>query len=678
MAVLNKIKRAVRGEVKLTIVALEVLRRSFVSLRRRRERAHLDLEEPLSLLPPFAQMSATQLRDHFQGQRDAKFIEGFNAEETLALQRELFPDQTASLIEAANRIVTSHCWPLLGFGEQSFGPEVKWRRDPLSMYLWPLEYHRDISLLREDGSDARVVWELNRLGHFITLARAYSLTKDERYIMEALTQLLSWITQNPYGRGVNWNCGMEVALRAMNLLAAFETFRKSEKLDSEWLGIFLRVMQQHGRYVRRNLEFSYLSTSNHYLSDVVGLLWLGLLLPELSDARAWREFGLDQLLREMDKQVLADGADFESSTGYHRFAVELFFYSFLLCRANGVEVPDKYWRKLHEMLVYLRAYLRPDGLAPLLGDTDSGQALPIERRRAGDHAYLATLGAVVFKDEGLKTDHEIPAELLWLLGPEGVRSFQRMSCLPQESKAFPQAGVYVLRAGDLYLCLNASDAGINGRGSHGHNDALSIEISTDGRAFVVDPGTYVYTADLEKRHLFRSTAYHSTVRIDRLEQSTIDPRSPFVIGDEAHPRVLEWETGPDQDRVVAEHYGYSKLSAPVTHRRSVTFDKRERSWLIDDEFIGEGEHVYETRFHFAPDVEVRVSGTAVEAIAGNARLLISLSGGVVEPVLETQETSGDYGEVQESITACWRVSGRIKALNWKISSGAAAQVAEQR
>ena len=57
-------------------------------------------------------------------------------------------------------------------------------------------------------------------------------------------------------------------------------------LDSDFLQFFLRLLQQHGNYIRRNLEFSYIATSNHYLSDVVGLLWLGLLLPELRDAEA--------------------------------------------------------------------------------------------------------------------------------------------------------------------------------------------------------------------------------------------------------------------------------------------------------------------------------------------------------------------------------------------------------
>ena len=608
MAVLNKIKRAVRGEVKLTAVALEALRRSRVSLQQRRERAGLEADQPLSLAPAFGRMSADQLLAHFCGERAAKFIEGFIESETAD-------------IASADRIVDDHCWPLLGFGEKCFGKEIQWTRDPLSNYAWPLDYHRDIKLVRSDGSDVRVLWELNRLGHFLTLAHAYSSTSDERYAAEFFAQLRSWAVQNPYGRGPNWACAMEVALRAMNLLAAFEIFRHSLQFDSDFLQFFLRLLQQHGTYIRRNLEFSYIATSNHYLSDVVGLLWLGLLLPELCDAAEWRDFGLAQMLREMDKQVLADGADFEASTGYHRFVTELFLYSFMLCRANNIEINQRYWSKLHQMLIYIRAYLRPDGFAPLIGDTDSGQVLPFVRRRADDHAYLLEIGATVFND--VKSEH---------VG----------------SQAFPDAGIYIMRDGDLYLCFNASGAGINGRGSHGHNDALSIEISAGGRPFIVDPGTYVYSADLQKRHEFRSTAYHSTVQIDGKEQNTIGVDAPFVIGNEAQPQVLEWRTNDDFDKVVAEHYGYS-----VTHRRTVTFDKRERLWLIDDEFFGEGEHLYEARFHFAPDA---------------AGLEISLLNHDIEPVLENQPVSRDYGEMRDAVSACWRISGRVSTLSWKIKS----------
>src|SRR6185295_3850067 len=187
--------------------------------------------------------------------------------------------------------------------------------------------------------------------------------------------------------------------------------------------------------------------------------------------------------------------------------LELFLYSFLLCRRNGIEIPHRYWEKLRLMLNYVRAYLRPDGFAPLIGDTDSGQVLPIVTRRADDHAYLLSVGAIACDAPDLKGQDSLTPELLWLCGEVGVETFKHFKTSPNISSAgssvgFSSGGTYVMRQGDHYLCFNASGPGINGRGSHGHNDALSIEVSVSGRAFIVDPGTYVYSADLQKRHQF--------------------------------------------------------------------------------------------------------------------------------------------------------------------------------
>ena len=614
MTFLKKLKRALRGEVSLTTAAREALRRSRVATLSRRERATLDQNQPLSLIFDFSRLTPADLLSHFQQKEKIR----------LSFIRLNPPPSGVALSESERK----GDFPDSGVALS----DIEWRRDS-SGYLWPLDYHRDLKLFRSDGSDVRVVWELNRLGHLLRANDAE----------EFVTQLRSWHEQNPYARGPNWSCAMEVALRAMNILVAFERFRRSPQLDSDNLLFVLHLLQQHGRYIQNNLEFSYIATSNHYLSDVTGLLWLGVMLPELDDATQWREFGLTELLREMDKQILADGADFESSTGYHRFVCELFLYSFALCREHKIEIPQRYWQKLRQMLEYIKAYLRPDGLAPLIGDTDGGQVLPFQPRAADDHAYLLEIGAEVLDDPALK--------------------------LPdQNSKAFPNAGIYIMRKDDCYLCFNASGVGLNGRGSHGHNDALSIEISARGRAFIIDPGTYVYSGDLPKRHVFRSTAYHSTVKIDGEEQNTIDVQTPFVIGNEAKPRVLEWQSNVEYDKVVAEHYGYRRLPASVTHRRTVTFNKAECSWLIDDEFFGSGEHEVEAWFHFNDGLQFEVSGDEIKATDKRQDVVLvvrSLSLNQA-PSLVNQHVSRNYGEMRESISACWRVSGRVSKLSWKI------------
>src|SRR5712692_8376465 len=384
MSIVVKIKHTVRGDITLRTFVQEAIRRVRVLRARRREREQLaELAQPARLRETFARMTATELVAHFQSRATPEFFPGFAAagKATAELQRNIFPNETSQLLAQATRISEEHCWPLLGLGETCFGGgEVDWNLDPLSGFDWPLTYHADLNLIRRDGSDARVVWELNRLAHFITLGRAYAMTGNEKFSAECFHQLASWRAQNEIARGVNWNCAMEVALRAMNLLAAFTLFLHSPQMNEAALFELLAMFDQHGAHIQRNLEFSHIATSNHYLSDVTGMLWLGVMLPELDAARAWREFGLRELLHEMDQQVLADGGDYEASTGYHRLKLELFLYSFVLCHLNGIDIAERYWNKLRAMVDYVRAYLRPDGRAPLIGDTDSGQLLPIVRR----------------------------------------------------------------------------------------------------------------------------------------------------------------------------------------------------------------------------------------------------------------------------------------------------------
>src|SRR5258708_32650992 len=236
MITFAKIKRMLRGEVGVRTAALEPLRRVRAAVDRRRERASLSLiaRPPARLRAEFARLAAPELLAHFRSRQSPEFFPGFaaGAQQTAALQQELFPDESTELITQAKRIAHEHCWALLGLGEKCFGAgEIDWNLDPLSGYDWPLAHHAEINLIRDDGSDVRVVWELNRMAQLITLGRAYAVTDNQRFSTEFFRQLASWRGQQPVCSGVHWNCAMEVALRAMNLLAAFELFLRAPQMN---------------------------------------------------------------------------------------------------------------------------------------------------------------------------------------------------------------------------------------------------------------------------------------------------------------------------------------------------------------------------------------------------------------------------------------------------------------
>ncbi|MDX6711449.1 MAG: hypothetical protein QOH96_2465 [Blastocatellia bacterium] len=667
VTILNKLKKGLRGDVRVHDLALEVLRRIRAKWDRRIERQTIDRlnEAPAILSTHFRSMPKPELLSHFSLRRSPVFFPGFEEirKATDTSNSDLFPD-FAEITAEASRIASTHCWPLLGYPSMEHGDPFNWLRDPLSGKQWQPEYHADISLKWEAGSDIRVLWELNRFGHTLKLAEGFAVTGDEGLAEAFFAQVESWQHMNPVGKGPNWICAMEVAIRAINFLVAFEVFRHSQSLTEARLEMMLRLFDGHGRHIKRNLEFSHLVTSNHYLSDVVGLLWLGVMLPELDAAADWREFGLSEMLTELQKQVLPDGVDFESSTGYHRLALELFLYSFCLCRLNEIEIDSKHWARLGRMVEYLRAYLRPDGRAPLIGDNDSGRILPLITHTGDDHSYLLDIAAVAFNDSRYKLETREPTmEVAWLFGSAGVELYKKLAVTSsQSSQAFNDGGIYVLRNEDLYLLLNASDSGIKGRGSHGHNDALGIEVSAFATAFIVDPGTYVYTSDLEMRHIFRSTAYHSTVEIDGKEQNTINRDTPFLIGNQARPRLVSWKLEGDVEIVEAEHFGYSILTQPVIHRRAVRFDKLDRFWLIEDSFSGSGTHDFMFRFLFAPDLNISVTDEGIVEAASaktGAYLLIAPASSMDAPKFEALYSSQDYGAKQKSTAACWMIRAAV-------------------
>lgn len=670
---MKRIKTVFRGDITLTTVLPEVVRRRRFARRRTIERREVDriAALPARLAGAFRGLSGMEMRGHLAG-RDACFFTSPPLREAHGSPAKNQPsDEAVPFLckegspAGADRIVEDAVWELAGFGELDFSFENCWRRDPLSDKVWGLEYHADVIAYEPGGADIRVLWELNRFGHALTLACAYDETGNEKYAETFFSHIEGWIEQNPYGRGANWHCAMEVALRAINLLAAFDVFRQSQAFTEGGAAMVLRLFDQHGRFILDNNEFSYIATSNHYLSNVVGLFWIGTCLPELEKAAEWRALGLSEMLREMDKQVLPDGADFEASTGYHKFVTEMLLYSFLLARRNGIEIGERYWTKLRQMLDYLTGIMRPDGRMPLIGDADGSQIVPIVKRDADDAGYLLAIA------EAESSRLSLP-----------LATVQQAKACTLTSAAFPHAGAYIMRDGDLYLHFNANDCGVNGRGSHAHNDALSIEVSAFGRAFIVDPGSYAYNLDRDARHRFRSTAYHSTVMVDGEEQNATERDTPFVMGNEAAPRVIKWETAADRDTVVAEHYGYKRLNEPVVHRRSVVFEKSARYWMIDDSFDGVGVHDYAAGFHFAHGLEVTVqfngAVTACDRVSGDGLLVAALTTDDT-PALRPAFVSRNYGEQRDSMMARWTIREAAPcAFRWLVVPVAADEDAADR
>jgi hypothetical protein len=504
--------------------------------------------------------------------------------------------------------IAAHRFDLLGSGPTELGPTIPWTRDFKTGAQWPLEHISRVPIVRGDGSDIKVPWELSRSQHLPLLAAAHLLTGDPRFLDELGDQLRQWIGANPIERGPNWACTMDVAIRAANWLAALTLLEQRPP----WLDEVAASLLLHGRFIRSHLEWGEVR-GNHYLSDVVGLLPVAALFSGSREGRGWAAWAAAELEREMRHQVRPDGCDHEMSIPYHRLVCELF-----VCGAQHVEalqpgaLSPAFHERLDRMLGFVADYTRPDGLAPQAGDADDGRYLPLGDYGADqrDHRHL-------FR----QADREAPTA--------------------RGHAAYPDAGWYVMRHDGLWAMLRCGDVGLEGVGAHAHNDQLSFELCLGDQPLVVDPGAYIYTPDPAARNAFRATAAHATLQVDGREQNPLRSDYLFSLEDRARARALSWEADGPRATFAGEHAGFD----PVVHRRRVSFDGAARTLQIDDEVSG-GERL-QWSFPLAPGAQVEVEETTARARWAGATLALEATAGVTWTV-EDGWVSPRYGVRERS------------------------------
>jgi len=511
------------------------------------------------------------------------------------------------ILAAADRVL-AHEFDLLGSGPTSLGAAIDWHRDFKSGRGWPLAHISRIVVSYPDGSDIKVPWELSRSQHLPLLALASRLTGDRRYIDEIGAQTMAWIEANPVEVGVNWACTMDVAIRAINWVAALSICADDEAAQS-FMAPVVASLLLHARFIRANLEYG-AARGNHYLSDVVGLLVVASVFQGSEEGRAWIRWAIDQLGEELAHEVRADGCDHEASTSYHRLVTELFVLGADAADALMPGTLDAAVRPaIARMLQFVADYTRPDGLAPQLGDADDGRILPL-----GDYG---------------SSDQRSHLHLF----VQAAKPYEPVS----GSSAYYEGGFYILRARNLYAAVRCGDVGIHGRGCHSHNDLLAFELCWRSTPLVVDPGSYVYTADPDARNWFRSTAAHSTLQVDDLEQNEIRTDRLFAMTDRARPELIAWKPGEAKTTLKARHSGFRTPADRCVHTRTLALDGSRSVLELVDEVSSVAPHGLTWRFPLAPCevqtgegfADARFAGVALQI--GGAGLAVSVEEGWLCP-----------------------------------------------
>jgi hypothetical protein len=546
----------------------------------------------------------------------------------------------ASLAEAtvsAADEVLEHRFNLLGSGpyvpvDENGQPDASGYR-PIDWYLDPVRGLRlprgvrhtewNLEKMRPGNADIKYPWELARCQHWPVLAQAWRLTGSASYATEIRHQLDDFRAANPVGVGVNWTCTMDVALRAANWAIGLQMVRDCPALDESFWRRAYEGLYDHGMFIFANLEDKYEVTSNHFLSNVVGLYYVATVFQALEAGKFWEQFCRLALEREMVVQVLADGADYESSVPYHRLVAELFLGACRLADWRGEPLSAAYRTKLVRMVDFLAGVLRPDGLMPQIGDADDGRLHILTRYgtwNPQDPRHLFAPAALTL------------GESRWLkhCGPDGgweaawwgfdIRATEFYDGAPPDhATLYRDAGLAIARKGGTYLAVTNGIVGTKGFGNHKHNDQLGFELHLDGQPLFVDPGSFVYTCDPAARNLFRGTGYHNTVMVDGTEQNELRPEWLFRLFETSHAEHLTFDAGAKTIQYRGRHMGYRRLSDPLVHERSFRLAMDAITLTIVDRFEGEGVHRLSWHFHLAPGVQVDLRSDREALLAAGAR-----------------------------------------------------------
>ena len=156
------------------------------------------------------------------------------------------------------------------------------------------------------------------------------------------------------------------------------------------------------------------ATWNHYLANIVGLLFAASFLPSDEEVNAWLAFSVQELISEVACQFHEDGSHFEASVCYHRLSSEMVLWAFALLanlpqdrrralasyRHEGLEtrprlrpgpipmhpvsgggltspLPEWCWERMIRMADFTEALTKPNDLVAQFGDNDSGRFITL-------------------------------------------------------------------------------------------------------------------------------------------------------------------------------------------------------------------------------------------------------------------------------------------------------------
>lgn len=473
------------------------------------------------------------------------------------------------------------------FGQVFGGKSLQWNKDYFSGH----EYHHAVfssyTIVENTGADIIVPWELSRMQFIPTLIQAYRVTGHRKYADRFIELLDDWEKSNPYLFGINWICGLDIAIRALNIALGLIYFRD---IDPPAKDRATRLLWAHLVYLQeRDLYQPKRTVNNHQLVAV--LLHYGLLhLFDPTATKKWRQEAYQIINHEMARQFHPDGGNFESAILYHQFVLESAFASLALVAgdapgqtlADRALIPAAMADRLLKATRFTASYSRAWAGVPHIGDSSDGRIL---FHRAyftwmpDDPAYIADWSHLLFGERD---------------------PFSDSAGLP-DARLFAETGLGLYstrRYGALFAAMPIAQ---NAAG-HNHLDKTSCILQIDGIPVLVDAGTCCYTSNTARRYQYRQGKAHNVMLVAGHDQADLQQSAAFSTPHYDAVGIVQEPSAAGSCTFSMWHDGYRRLPGRGRISRRVCCD--DHGLVLRDAMDGQGEEKIELVFNLHPNISV--------------------------------------------------------------------------
>lgn len=478
---------------------------------------------------------------------------------------------------------------ILCFGRwlADFGDPIDWQVNPVNGRRWRSGVHWTRALGDEPRvGDVKLSWEAARFPQAYLMTRSAAFEPALREVMAAglARQIEGFVHDNPYGSGIHWASGQEIAFRIMAWLFGLSVLGQGSELGAA-TPVIVQGLNLAAHHVERYLDCSRKAVyNNHLIAEAFCLFLAGKLLPRTANAGRWQETGLRILTEEADRQIYPDGGYIQLSHNYHRVAMQVYLWAAAVLRKEGKDSPEPWRACMERSLVFLHAHQNPaDGRLPNYGSNDG--ALPALLSTCDYSDFRPVLQALAFAthEERIYPPGPWDEEVVWLYGPEALLAPLREK--PRKSVSFTGTGFHILRGREPGTVAALRCGTIRNRFSQ--IDMLSLDIWWKGKNVLVDAGSYLYNGPQQWHDHFYRTACHNTLTVDGGDQMKHFRKFKSLYWTEA--KLLGFEDHTRWALVAGEHYGYRRLESSLVHRRSV-LQVKDGLWVVVDRIAGDGQH----------------------------------------------------------------------------------------